>query len=76
MTYFIHMFSTGHRRTISGGSFLGNIMGSPGGLFLPRASASVGSRADVLQRSFDTRRNYEAYLFKIKELTVNVKKSI
>jgi len=48
----------GHRRTISGGSFLGNIMGSPGGLFLPRASASVGSRADILHRSFDARNAY------------------
>ena len=59
------MFSAGHRRTISGGSFLGNIMGSPGGLFLPRASASVGSRADILQRSLDTRSKYEAQLFSV-----------
>eukprot|EP00794_Sanderia_malayensis_P007184 gene7184-7990_t len=44
----------GHRRTISGASILGNIMGSPTGLFLPRASASVGSRPDFLPRFSDS----------------------
>ena len=52
MSFFLFL---GHRRTISGGSFLGNIMGSPSGLFLPRGSSSIGSRAEFLQRSLDAR---------------------
>ena len=49
----LYYYFAGHRRTMSGTSFLGNIMGSPSGLFLPRASASVGTKPDFLQRLND-----------------------